>query len=86
MENEKLYRMRWICVTDKFDKFTYGKVYDGELKSRNLLNIPNDEGDYHLPAKWGYDGPDNFVEYFVDELRWQEIREQKINKILLDEL
>lgn len=74
--------MRWICVTDKFDKFTYGKVYEGELQSKNLLNIPNDYGEYHLPAKWGYDGPNNFIEYFVNEERWQEIRNQKINKIL----
>ena len=74
--------MRWICVTDKFDKFTYGKVYEGELQGKNLLNIPNDEGGYHLPAKWGYDSPNNFIEYFVDEERWQEIRKQKINKIL----
>lgn len=77
--------MRWVCVTDKFDKFTYGKIYEEALSgllSKNLLNIPNDDGEYHLPTQWGYDGLDNFIEYFVTEERWQEIRKQKINKIL----
>jgi hypothetical protein len=74
--------MKWICVTDKFNKFTYGKVYEGELQNKYLLNIPNDENNYHFPARCGYDGPGNFVEYFVDEERWQELRNKKINLIL----
>lgn len=74
--------MRWVCVTDKFDKFTYGKVYEGKSKSENLINIPNDYGEYHLPAQFGYDGPNDFIEYFVTEERWQEIRNQKIENLL----
>jgi hypothetical protein len=71
----------WVCITRNFSNFTYGKIYEG-VDRISVLDIPNDEGERHLPAKFGYNGPGNFVEYFVTLEKWQEIRNNKIQQIL----
>jgi hypothetical protein len=73
--------MKWICITKNFTNFTYGKIYEG-VERNSLLDIPNDKGERHLPAKSGYNGPGVFVEYFVSLDKWQEIRRGKINQVL----
>jgi hypothetical protein len=75
--------MKWVCVTKNFSDFTYGKVYEGNInESGTLLDIPNDKNQRYLPAKYGYNGPGVFVEYFVSLDKWQEIRRGKINQVL----
>ena len=73
--------MKWVCITERFSNFTYGRIYEG-VEINSLLDIPNDKGERNLPAKYGYDGPGVFVEYFVTLDKWQEIREGKINQVL----
>jgi hypothetical protein len=89
---------KWVCVTKSWDSFTYGKIYEGELLRSNkeidgdLLNVPNDFGEYHLPALFRYEPIENYKEsrryygiprkkvyYFITLEEW---REQQINKIL----
>jgi hypothetical protein len=90
---------KWVCVTKSWDSFTYGKIYEGELLRSNkaidgdLLNVPNDFGEYHLPALFRYaitkdegtHAMDNHKEsrkkvyYFITLEEW---REQQIEKIL----
>jgi hypothetical protein len=72
---------KWICITKDFTNFTYGKIYEG-IEKGNLLDVANDKGERHLPAIFGYNGPGNFVEYFVTVEKWKEIRNNKIQKIL----
>jgi hypothetical protein len=77
--------MKWVCITKNFNNFTYGKIYEGyviSVERNSLLDIPNDKGERHLPAKFGYNGPGVFVEYFVSLDKWQEIRRGKINQVL----
>jgi hypothetical protein len=82
---------KWICVTKSWDSFTYGKIYEGELQG-SLLNVPNDFGEYNLPALFTTESIDNHKEsrryygmskkkvyYFIPLEEW---REQQINKIL----
>ena len=81
---------KWVCVTKSWDSFTYGKIYEGELLRSNksidgdLLNVPNDLGEYHLPALFRYaitkdEGTHVKVYYFITLEEW---REQQIEKIL----
>ena len=84
-------KTKWVCVTKDWDTFTYGKTYEGELEG-DLLNVPNDFGNYHLPClfRWEtienykearryYGAPKRKVYYFITLEEW---REQQINKIL----
>lgn len=70
---------KYICLTDKFAKFTLGKIYEGSQSPRSTyIEITNDEGGLSYPSKFGYDGPNNFVEYFVDLDEW---RSRQLNRI-----
>jgi hypothetical protein len=82
---------KWVCIIKSWDSFTYGKIYEGELQG-DLLNVPNDFGEYHLPALFRYEPIENYKEsrryygipnkkvyYFITFEEW---REQQINKIL----
>jgi hypothetical protein len=82
---------KWVCVTKAWDSFTYGKIYEGELQG-DLLNVPNDFGEYHLPALFRHEPieiykesrryygiPTKKVYYFITLEEW---REQQIEKIL----
>ena len=83
---------KWICVTKDFSKFTYGKVYDGEVNmSGTLLDVPNDLGERTYPALYGvepiirmmevrsFGQPTKKVYYFLTLEEW---REKQINQII----
>jgi len=82
---------KWICVTKSWDSFTYGKIYEGELQG-DLLNVPNDFGEYLLPALFRSEPIENYKEsrryygiptkkvyYFITLEEW---RERRIDDIL----
>jgi hypothetical protein len=81
---------KWVCITKDWDFFTYGKIYEGELQG-NLLNVPNDLGEYYLPALFRYEAiethkesrrygiPRKKVYYFITLEEW---RQQRIEKII----
>lgn len=70
--------MKWICLTKKFNGFTYGKTYEGN-KVGNNIDVTNDYGYNPFPAISGYNGPGNLVVYFRPVDEW---RKKKINEIL----
>jgi hypothetical protein len=71
--------MKWVCVCKIWDKFTYGKVYEGELNSNGtLLDVKNDLGESCLPAFFRKVNGDKKY-YFIEFQEWRQI---KLNKIL----
>lgn len=70
--------MKWVCVTNNFENFTYGNIYEGERKG-SLLNIPNDKNEFVMPALFGY--IPEYVEYFITYEKWEKIRKEKSEKI-----
>jgi hypothetical protein len=72
--------MKWVCITDKFENFTYGNIYEGD-KEGNLLNIPNDKNEFVKPAISGYKSKNEFVEYFITLDNWEIIRKEKAENI-----
>ena len=78
-------KTKWVCVTKYWDSFTYGKIYEVELQG-DLLNVPNDFGNYHLPALFRWETIEDYKEhqkrkvyYFISIEEW---REQRIEKII----
>lgn len=73
----------YICLTDKFTNFTLGKIYLGEIVSPrySYIEIFNDIGILSYPSKFGYDGPDNFVIYFMELNEW---RQKQLDSVLSD--
>lgn len=80
----------YICLTDKFTNFTLGKIYigrivspfwDNEPRLYSYIEIFNDIGIVSYPSKFGYDGPDNFVIYFMELNEW---RQKQLDNVLSD--
>jgi hypothetical protein len=71
---------KWVCVTKSWDSFTYGKIYEGDLEGE-LLNVPNDFGEYHLPALYRWEPIDNYKEskrFYVDSRQMEFIPKRKV--------
>lgn len=71
----------YICLTDKFTNFTLGRIYHGDIVSPrySYIEIINDIGIRSYPSKFGYDGPNNFVIYFMELNEW---RQKQLGNIL----
>lgn len=64
---------KYICLTDNFHNFTLGKIYQGVIISPNsYIELTNDKGGPSYPSKFGYDGPDNYVVYFMELNEWRQ--------------
>ena len=73
--------VKYICLNSGFSVFTKGRVYNSYKSKRyNTLYLINDLGEESTPSISGYNGPNNFVVYFMEITEW---RKKQIDRIIL---
>ena len=70
--------VKCVCVTNKFENFTYGKIYKGK-PIYSCLDIEDDKGELCLPSMFGKDNKGQIVEYFIPLKTW---RQRQLNTII----